>query len=104
MKKLIASCAVFMATIAIVLLSNVFAKEPSFTEREVQVTGGIIAKERTYTESGRAIFEKPGDYSLRPAKGGIHNFRISERETKPHHEVDVEAGDKLLIEPPTLKK
>jgi hypothetical protein len=94
----------FIMILSQVCISNALAKEPSFTEKDVTVTGGIIAKERTYTESGRVVLEKPGDYSLQPAKGGIHNFRISEREIKPHHEIDVQIGDKLVIEPPTLRK
>lgn len=104
MTKAIISCSVFIFTIGLASLSHVFAKEPSFTEREIHVTGGIIAKERTYNESGKVIFKKPGDYSLQRTTGGIHNFRISEREINPQHEIDVEAGDKVLIEPPTLKK
>lgn len=84
--------------------SDAVAKGPKFREREIKVAGGVIAKERTYTESGRAIFERAGDYSLERRTGGIENFRISERETNPHHEIEVEAGDTLRIEPPTLRK
>lgn len=85
-------------------LSDSYSKEPEFTEREIKVSGGILAKERLYTESGTAIFDKPGDYSVERKSGGIENFRISEKEIKPRHEVRVEQGDKVTIEPPTLKK
>jgi hypothetical protein len=55
-------------------ISNALAKEPTFTEKDVTVTGGIIAKERTYTESGRVVLEKPGGLLSATSKRGNPQF------------------------------
>jgi len=104
MRKILLLCFFVVMWVALGYPSDAVAKGPKFVEREIKVTGDVIAQERTYTESGRVIFERAGDYSLERKNGGIENFRIGERESNPHHEIQVEAGDKLRIEPPTLKK
>lgn len=80
----------------------VFGKDnPHFTERRITGTGGLSAKERTYTESGKVVFKEAADYSLIKHKGGIENFRIKAGD--PPHEVFIDQNDKLVIEPPSLK-